>query len=615
MTELVTITDLDSLFTIVDLATGITSDQNKKITFTNLITNLEANGLGGEDFVSINSATPGDTVPTITAGDDAVAIGAGTLVNGLGGEVVIGLNAQADSAGADTGNVAIGRNSISNGSQSIAIGNDTATNNQASVNTIAIGASTVVEGTGGIGFGVATSIPSDVTNGIAIGSSSSIGSTANNSVLVGANTDVGAGSFGGIILGDGATIGAGSTESTLVGYLGSVSASASNTTAVGANTFVDASTDTTLLGYSTFVDLGSNFAVALGAAAGVSNASVEGITISGGVGLNSTSVGSIAIGALSGADGGTYNVTIGHTAVTDGNHNIAIGRLSDASGIDDGIAIGRSAILATGADRTVQLGVGTTTLPDVVRYQSVVIANNVGTEVAPTVGNPDTVVTARVGTLLYDPASPTTLYINDDGATGWSSISGGGGGATIATEDEGISVDPVATTLNFVGAGVTATDAGGNQTDITIPGFTSPLTTKGDIFTYDTGDQRLAVGTDGQVLRANSATATGLEWQQPGFTSNVETLAATKTLATLDPIVQALDPNGAARDVVLPDPPTNNDHFVIINNSDGLSASGNTLNIKETAAGAIIQTLDDTTGLLSINAIYNSTAGTWVLWS
>ncbi|MEM8737275.1 MAG: hypothetical protein AAGG38_02190 [Planctomycetota bacterium] len=39
------------------------------------------------------------------------------------------------------------------------------------------------------------------------------------------------------------------------------------------------------------------------------------------------------------------------------------------------------------------------------------------------------------------------------------------------------------------------------------------LTTKGDVLSHDgTDHQRLGVGTDGQVLTANSATATGLEW-------------------------------------------------------------------------------------------------------
>jgi hypothetical protein len=40
----------------------------------------------------------------------------------------------------------------------------------------------------------------------------------------------------------------------------------------------------------------------------------------------------------------------------------------------------------------------------------------------------------------------------------------------------------------------------------------SPLTTKGDLYTFTTVNARLPVGTNGQFLSANSATATGLEW-------------------------------------------------------------------------------------------------------
>jgi hypothetical protein len=43
----------------------------------------------------------------------------------------------------------------------------------------------------------------------------------------------------------------------------------------------------------------------------------------------------------------------------------------------------------------------------------------------------------------------------------------------------------------------------------------SPLTTKGDLFTFDTDNQRLPVGTNGQVLTADSGEATGLKWSTP----------------------------------------------------------------------------------------------------
>jgi hypothetical protein len=47
-------------------------------------------------------------------------------------------------------------------------------------------------------------------------------------------------------------------------------------------------------------------------------------------------------------------------------------------------------------------------------------------------------------------------------------------------------------------------------------GGSSPLTTKGDVYTHDgSTDARLAVGSDGQVLTADSAAANGIKWATP----------------------------------------------------------------------------------------------------
>lgn len=48
----------------------------------------------------------------------------------------------------------------------------------------------------------------------------------------------------------------------------------------------------------------------------------------------------------------------------------------------------------------------------------------------------------------------------------------------------------------------------------------SPLTTKGDIYTYTTTNARLGVGTNGQVLSANASLPTGLEWINPVGTNS-----------------------------------------------------------------------------------------------
>lgn len=76
-------------------------------------------------------------------------------------------------------------------------------------------------------------------------------------------------------------------------------------------------------------------------------------------------------------------------------------------------------------------------------------------------------------------------------------------------------------------------DGGVEQIDLTNVGFTSPLTTKGDILVYSSLDTRLGVGADGEVLTADSTQAEGVKWATVASSSiytGDDTLTENRTL-------------------------------------------------------------------------------------
>jgi hypothetical protein len=83
-------------------------------------------------------------------------------------------------------------------------------------------------------------------------------------------------------------------------------------------------------------------------------------------------------------------------------------------------------------------------------------------------------------------------------------------------------------------------------------GGASPLTTKGDLYTYSTLDTRLGVGVNGSVLIADSTQTTGLRWGTPpaagsggGWSTlgNTGTDPVTDFLGTIDPVDLVLRTN------------------------------------------------------------------------
>jgi hypothetical protein len=73
-----------------------------------------------------------------------------------------------------------------------------------------------------------------------------------------------------------------------------------------------------------------------------------------------------------------------------------------------------------------------------------------------------------------------------------------------------------------------------------IGGGSSPLTTKGDLYTFSTVDARLGVGANGTVLTADSAETTGLKWAAPAGASLTLSQIATGSMSGTSVTISSL---------------------------------------------------------------------------
>jgi hypothetical protein len=149
----------------------------------------------------------------------------------------------------------------------------------------------------------------------------------------------------------------------------------------------------------------------------------------------------------------------------------------------------------------------------------VLVAGDAGTTVAMNAAGATTIT---VNTGLF--AAGDTVFIQNLGA-GACTVTAGT--ATVATAGSLILPQNDAGILYFTATGAAI------FYDYIQAGAVSPLTTKGDLYTFSTSDARLGVGANDTVLTADSSEATGLKWATAaGGGSNFTLLNAGGTALT-----------------------------------------------------------------------------------
>ena len=90
-------------------------------------------------------------------------------------------------------------------------------------------------------------------------------------------------------------------------------------------------------------------------------------------------------------------------------------------------------------------------------------------------------------------------------------------------------------------------DSNGNVKDGGAPPslLTSPLTTQGDLWGYSSTNARIPVGSNGEVLTANSSATLGVDWETPSVGgTNYQTVQVNGSAETQEPIIDFIAGTG-----------------------------------------------------------------------